>query len=138
MSAAITHSYFRFGEKPISDGFNVFVESNLTRYIDKYFFDKHEIMGLDFKCRSWSKLQRKIDKIVIAELKAIFGENCNIAFSAKAGCKCGCSPGYKVRGINHPEYNNRAVFVTVDNDIEETKKAVIAAELDLAKELLKR
>ena len=101
MQATITKqqqgdSKFRFsarhGNKTI-----VYVDDELTRMVDKEFFDKYEIYALPFKCKTWKQICKSVNKLVIDALQSLFGSNYKINYSRKAGCNCGCSPGYIVQ-----------------------------------------
>lgn len=115
LSAIVTDKRFRVKKRYISAGCNCYVESNATKIADKFFYD-NEIFRLDFKCKTWDKIKRIVDKLNIEALKIIFPEQCTIRFSHKTGCSCGCSPGYRVRNVasNNFAYNNSDVWVTVD------------------------
>lgn len=113
-TAVVTGERLRIGERYISSGCNCFVESNATKIADKFFYDNN-IFQLDFKCKTWGKICRLVDKLNVEALKIIFPGQCTIKFSHKTGCSCGCSPGYKVRKApsNNFTYNNKDVWVDV-------------------------
>lgn len=116
-SATVTSNRIRIGERYISSGCNCFVKSDATKIADT-FFHENKIYNLNFKCKTWNKIKRLVDKLNIEALKIIFPEECTIRFSHKTGCSCGCSPGYRVRNVtsrNFAYYNNN-VYVTVKVD----------------------
>jgi hypothetical protein len=74
----------------------VYVNSPFDDIVDE-FGSRHKIWNLDFKSKTWSAVCREATKYNIKALKTIFPEAVSIKFSAKAGCSCGCSPGYIVK-----------------------------------------
>lgn len=74
----------------------VYVRSTLDAVADE-FYNKYEIFDLQFKCRTWSSVCGKVTKVTTEALKDIFAAATSIKFSHKAGCSCGCSPGYIVK-----------------------------------------
>jgi len=53
----------------------------------------------------------------MVELKKLFPEALEIKFSAKAGCNCGCSPGYIMK--HEPNQWGKNFWVTVEaSDVE--------------------
>lgn len=55
------------------------------------------VYGLQFKSKTWSKLSRIISKLTAPALAAVVEQVESIKFSSRAGCSCGCSPGYVVK-----------------------------------------
>ena len=74
----------------------VYVESKLDKVVDAW-YDKHEIYNLPFKCKTWGKVKTLASKEHTKALKELFPDAHSIKFSSKAGCRCGCSPGYIVK-----------------------------------------
>jgi hypothetical protein len=81
--------------------FVLYVTSPLADLIDKEFFRKHRIWDLEFKCAAWAAVARTATAEIIAEASPVLAarfsipqEALTLAFSRKAGCSCGCSPGY--------------------------------------------
>lgn len=77
----------------------VYVKSPLDNVADE-FFTKHKIYNLNFKCLTWNKACRIVTQQHTVALKQLFPDATSVKFSAKAGCSCGCSPGYIVRTEN--------------------------------------
>ena len=97
-----------------------YVECNLTKLIDKEFFDKHKIYSLNFKCKTWQQLGRLVNKKVISKIQNLFGTD-EIKYSAKAGCNCGCSPGYKI--THAAQYvNGQTFWLDVNHSDEELEE----------------
>ncbi len=65
---------------------------------DSEFFSKHDIGSLPFKSHCWNRVGRFAARIeadlAVEAIKARFGVEVELTFSAKAGCSCGCSPGF--------------------------------------------
>lgn len=74
----------------------VYVNSPFDDIVDE-FGSRNKIWNLDFKSKTWSAVCREATKYNIKALKTIFPEAVSIKFSQKAGCSCGCSPGYIVK-----------------------------------------
>ena len=103
----------------------VYTECALTKLVDNEFFNKHEVYNLDFKCKTWTALCNYVNKQTIASLQVLFPGD-TIKFSAKAGCNCGCSPGFRVTHHN-PNTRGRYVWVDVEceeSELETTRKAL--------------
>lgn len=90
-------------------------DCEITEIADDFFM-KNEIFLLDFKCKTWAKIRRKVTSIHRPILlDYLNGEK--VSYSAKAGCQCGCSPGYIVDSI---EFTNRSLW----GDFEFTEEEV--------------
>ena len=111
-----------------------YVDSNATDCIDK-FFEEKKIYSLDFKCKTWTKMGTAAHKINVAALKTIFGESAEIRYSRKAGCSCGCSPGYIVNKIPATQQELRGKDVWID--IKSSRVSEIEAKLPLFAKMLK-
>jgi len=110
------------------EGTTIFVNSNASKTIDEFFL-QNEIFNLDFKSKTWSKMVRLSTKMDIREIMSIFPKGAapvSITYSKKAGCSCGCSPGYIVKlpirsgladDVDHYEdFRNRALWVNIVHD----------------------
>jgi len=98
----------------------IFVDSNINDLIDDW-FRENEIHKLDFKCKTWSSLKRKATSMILPELRKISGVE-GAKYSHKAGCQCGCSPGYIVTG---KEWNYKSSWVGIhfeDNELQSVKE----------------
>ena len=64
-----------------------------------------------------AKLRRALIRDVIKLLKGLYPDS-KISFSQKAGCTCGCSPGYYVKDANGNSMipNGNTVFVDLVDD----------------------
>jgi hypothetical protein len=97
----------------------VYVQSPLDKIADDFAIE-YGVFRLPFKSRTWSSICNEISKITALALKDLFAGSISIKFSYKAGCRCGCSPGYIVKydssrdGLNH--------WVDVDLSSEEMKQ----------------
>jgi len=112
-------------------------KSPLDNVVDKWFTD-NEIIDLSFKCKTWSNVARLATKATSPLLKQLFPEALSITFSRKAGCKCGCSPGYIMK--HEPNQYGRNFWVDIEGtpeEIEQFSVGVNCARLrhDLSKEI---
>ena len=74
----------------------IYVESSITKAADE-FAGKHGIYTLRFKSAVWTKICRMANKLNAQALNDLFPEALTIKFSHKAGCSCGCSPGFRLK-----------------------------------------
>jgi len=117
MNAIITQTNNAFSERKYSSGRNVvYVKSPLDKVADD-FFHEHKIYNLDFKCHTWNKVCRIVTQQHTTALKQLFPDATSIKFSAKAGCSCGCSPGYLVK--TEPSKHGCDHWVTVEATAQE-------------------
>lgn len=134
MKIEITNKRLRaYPAKFISHGCNVYVESNADAIIDA-FFQEHKIWSLNFKSKTWSKMKTAATKLNVAAMRTVFSESdTKIAYSTKTGCPCGCSPEYKVRGLNKSQsYYNQDVWTKIKVDVSN----IVAKLPDFEQELL--
>lgn len=102
----------------------IYVESPLDNVADRW-FEGNKIRELSFKCKTWSKVSRMTTKPTAVALKELFPEALSITFSSKAGCKCGCSPGYIMKHPANQYGNNFWVKVEAsDSEIETFAKSI--------------
>lgn len=101
----------------------VYVESPLDRIVDRW-FTSNDIMNLMFKCKTWDKVKRIATKAHISALQELFPDATSIRYSRKAGCRCGCSPGYLVKMSGAHYSNGKDHWV----DIEATPDEIAAVE----------
>jgi hypothetical protein len=93
----------------------VYVDERLSDQIDKDLFDR--IIPLNFKSKAWSWICKKANNFILNAVKQVFPENYDIKYSTKAGCQCGCSPGYIVKrhgDYKQPFLTHNSVWVDVD------------------------
>jgi hypothetical protein len=89
----------------------IYVESPLDKVANEFALT-HGVYNLSFKCKTWSKVCRQVTKTHIVELKKMFPEALDIKFSAKAGCSCGCSPGYVMK--HEPNQRGKNFWVNIE------------------------
>lgn len=85
----------------------------------------HSVKGddptLDKAWRKYNKAELEMQRIIINRaveggmLDAKFAEN--LKWSRKAGCSCGCSPGWRIR-----DYGKQSVWLTVTSPSKEQEK----------------
>lgn len=73
-----------YGERFLHNGFNVYLKSNASSLIDK-FFSENEIWSLQFKSKTWSKMCRMAEKLNIAAMRTVYGQTPDIKFSVHTG-----------------------------------------------------
>jgi hypothetical protein len=105
----------------------IYIESPLNNVADKFAME-HNIYHAPFKSKTWSKVCQLTSKQHVKALKELFPESSTIRFSAKAGCRCGCSPGYVMK-YDHPNQFGRVFWV----DIEPTETEVTELKNKLGK-----
>lgn len=93
----------------------VYVSSPLDDVADA-FAKEYGVWQLPFKSRTWSSVCSEVSKITADVLKEIFAGAVSIKFSQKAGCSCGCSPGYIVKYNSHREGLNHWVDIEASED----------------------
>jgi hypothetical protein len=113
----------------------VYIKSPFDDVADN-FACKYDIFNLEFKCKTWSKVCRLATKAAIKALKEVFPYASDIKFSAKAGCTCGCSPGYVIKENSNVIGKNYWVTIeATDEEISSFKDQVhsprIVSELEL-------
>ena len=113
----------------------VYSNSNLSDRLDKWFTDN--IFMLDFKCKTWNKLRNIVTKIesksILEGLDMTSNKDASVKYSRKAGCSCGCSPGYVIK--NEYRYSNRNLHVNMEYDITEFEKMIPKFDQLLKKEI---
>ena len=97
----------------------VYVESPLDNVADD-FAKEYGVWQLAFKSRTWSSVCNEVTAITAEVLKELFAGAVSIKFSQKAGCTCGCSPGYIVKYNSHKEGLNH--WVTIEASEDELKQ----------------
>lgn len=97
---------------------------------------KTEIYSRSWKSRAWSMLGRRyndlVGKVIEQELKA------KARFSHKAGCSCGCSPGFILEDKNGTW--GRTYFLNIqftDEELQPLRDACTKADKMFEKELEK-
>lgn len=117
----VKHIYSsRYGNRCIA-----YVDDALTKMVDREFFDKHNIMNLNFECKTWKKICKAVNALVAASLKELFVADYKISYSRKAGCNCGCSPGYVITRhgkYDQPSLDHRDVWVDVEVSDDELQQ----------------
>ena len=124
--------------------------SQLSELVDKWFSD-NSIYGLKFKCKTWNKLTKVVNKIESAAIKELLDDpgTKNVSWSAKCGCSCGCSPGFVATfmapasmGSNECKWSIKewadTIWVTMEETPEEREQVIEAmkvADAELEKEI---
>lgn len=110
--------------------FVLYTDGSARAFADQEYFTKHEIYNLKFKCRSWGRVggfaARIEAKKAAAAIEQKFGVKVELQYSRKAGCSCGCSPGFKgkmVEGFSK-EISRADIFVDVPITKEEEAEIV--------------
>jgi len=115
----------------------IYVESPLYK-VTEDFADKHGIFNLNFKSKVWGRVCRAASKANIVSLLQLFPNATSIKFSAKAGCKCGCSPGYIMMHDNTWGKNYWVNIQATQQEIQQFTKEINTQRnhIDLLKETL--
>ena len=75
----------------------VYLEDNsLTKLADKW-FTENNIVQMKCKSKAWAAIGKLLHGMIsmAIHIKIDGGESCT--FSHRAGCRCGCSPGYVIK-----------------------------------------
>ena len=97
----------------------IYIESPFDNAVDK-FATENGVWNLDFKSKVWSSVCKQATKTNLKALKELFPDATSIKFSRKAGCSCGCSPGYIMR--LEPNVRGRHFWVDVTANSEEVEE----------------
>ena len=101
----------------------VYIESNELYDLQNKWFENNQIFKLKIKSKSLRKISFQVNKII----KRILSNELNIdikkiIYSDKAGCCCGCSPGFIIK--NPPiKYERLWIIFNINNFI--TKQDLI-------------
>jgi hypothetical protein len=119
-------------------------EDKTADILDQWFSDQ-KISELNFRCKAWNSLVASANKISAPAIAAHLIQECvtlglqkpeglKLTYSRKAGCRCGCSPGY-VGSLTspHPTLSGKDVWV---KDLELTDAAKKTLDLAIAKQTL--
>lgn len=108
--------------------------------IDDFYLQ--QVRSLKFKSKAWAWLIRQRTKLVAdALVRDVFGNDgvAKIQFSSKAGCSCGCSPGFIVdlteRAPQMFRQSNVWADIEVNNPDLNAKVLIDIASVKLVKEL---
>lgn len=133
MNAVITKEHKR--DRTTLESSIVYVKCPITNIVDEEFFLKHKIFNLNFKCNTWNAVKRYVNKLTITALQPLFPDD-TLKFSAKAGCQCGCSPGYK---LTHSKVRvGKDIWATVtynDDILNQVRDELAHFETKLQKEI---
>lgn len=106
-----------YGREAIKNGFCLFIDGKSDALdIGDSLFHEHKIWSIRQKVKTYRRIQTQCTKELIADLRTIPGfENLDIRWSRTAGCSCGCSPGFRVKGLTSDsvayKLNNSDVWV---------------------------
>jgi hypothetical protein len=107
----------------------VYIESPFDKIADE-FASQYGIFCLQFKCKAWSQVCRMATKNAVQALKEIFPNALEIKFSSKAGCSCGCSPGYVVKeNTNDYGKNHWVTIEATDEEIASFKETIYNSKI---------
>lgn len=119
-------------DRHLSTGRIYIGKSTLSDRLDKWFMD-NKIFMLNFKCKTWNKMIRYVTKIESESIKKALNLNSNatVTYSRKAGCSCGCSPGYIVKN----DCFNKKIWINFEYDITEFENMIPKFDQMLKKEI---
>lgn len=82
----------------------VYSERNKLSELLGAWFVTHKVNDMTFRCATWTWLKKQVSDIEAAKITSLLGLDNDVhpVFSHKAGCNCGCSPGFvlKTNGRN--------------------------------------
>lgn len=108
----------------------VYVNTELNNIVDE-FAEKHGIFRLQFKSKTWGKLTRMVNRAVVEELRRVFKDTTSkFHFSARAGCACGCSPGYIMTHEVAPQANHWVDVEFTRERIQAFRTAVFSKQME--------
>jgi hypothetical protein len=141
MKAALTQARFlkdrrnlvQYGSKSI-----VYVKSPLDDTADR-FATTHGVYHLPFKSKVWSRICRQANKANLEAIRPLFPQAESLKFSAKAGCRCGCSPGFIMKHKVGPQQNFWVDIEVYESELEAFATSINCARnhVDLRKEIEK-
>ena len=101
MNVTTTQTKYEFRKSNYGNRAIVYVDSGLNDMLDKEIFMPH-VSNLDYESKAWNSICRSVNKLISTAIKQHLGADYQVTFSRKAGCNCGCSPGYIVK--RHGDY----------------------------------
>ncbi len=125
----------------------IYVESNSIDELINKWFDEHEIHNLTFKSKAWSYINKKRNAFIAERIHKLLNldPHYKIVFSHRAGCSCGCSPGFLIKQggrncrwvcIDGEQLSHVWVKLDTDNLISAIESHIIIANKKLSKELI--
>jgi hypothetical protein len=99
----------------------VYVDDKLTDAIDREIFDLM-VRDLPYESSAWKRVTKTVNKVIASALKNHLGGDYKVSYSRKAGCNCGCSPGYIVKrhtNYDQPQLMHSSLWIDVDFNQEE-------------------
>ena len=139
MKATLTKTNFnkdrrnlvKYGSRSI-----VYVNCPLNDVADR-FATANGIFQLSFKSKVWSRICREVNKKTLEALRPLFPQAESLTFSAKAGCACGCSPGFVMKHKVDPQQNHWVDIEAYSSELEAFATSVNCArnQADLLKEI---
>lgn len=135
----ITSKRFRsYPDRRIENGCNVFPSSSVANALDEFYND-NAVYGIRFKSKVFAKMKRIVSALEIAAMREVFGKDVKISYSDTAGCSCGCSPGFRVRGFtadaDRLNFSNHDIFVALEIPADDFKAALPKFKTDLLNEI---
>lgn len=100
MSITVRNLKYDYNRRVNSHELRVYIDDTPLHKIADKWFDENNIMSLRVRSRSWNAIVRHLNNILIPKISSHFevvSELCT--WSQKCGCSCGCSPGFKVKGV---------------------------------------
>lgn len=136
MKFEITHTTTKNWRSKITRP-RVYVSSNLDELVDGW-FTENRIFELQFKCKTWDSIVRRANRIINAAVIANIEEADSCSYSRKAGCSCGCSPGYIITGNNFDFTDISCQIEFTDEEMQPVVDFIKGAPELLKKEMLEQ
>lgn len=120
--------------------FTVYTSGEARDLAVELYYDKHDVGSMQFRCQSWDRVAAVATRAEIAEALPVLAKHfgckesdLELKFSQKAGCSCGCSPGYIGKIVTESPFGVKGLSrrdVWVDTLLTTTAAMAIAAEAD--------
>lgn len=119
----------------------VFIDSSDVQIMNimQEFYMEHELHSMRVRSKAWNSIVRNGTKIIREKLAQLLEVSPHdIYYSSKAGCSCGCSPGYIVKNTYSMPIQRQKIWVKISDGItlQEVEKFKQFINSDKIKKLL--
>ena len=111
-----------------------YVESNLGDLPDAW-FARHDLWSVKFPSKTWKRILRRVNRTINRTILDNEPTVTKCSYSRKAGCRCGCSPGYIVKH----GYFGKSVHVKItypDSTLDEFREFLVKMNVAFEKEVI--
>lgn len=107
----------------------VYVNTPLNDVVDE-FARAHGVFGLSFRSKTWTRLCKMVHKRTTQALEPLFKDVAQgFRFSHRAGCACGCSPGYIMTHVMGPRADHWVEVKCAPEELEEFRAQVFSTKV---------